>query len=63
MPSDHFWFHLVPKAELARLDADGQAKPKTRIVNHVKQDWCVGPGTPLHNPEYETETGERIPLK
>lgn len=47
----------------ARLDADGTAKPKTRIIQHPKEGWCIGPGMALRKPELEnTETGERIPL-
>lgn len=52
-----------PKTAPARLDPNGDAKPLTRIVHHVNPDWCQGPGMPLHNPEYESETGERIPLR
>jgi hypothetical protein len=50
------------KTEKARLDADGTAQPKTRIVHHPPENGCVGPGTPLHNPEYEDESGVRAPL-
>jgi hypothetical protein len=46
----------------ARLDADGTAKPKTRIVHHPNRDHCVGPGTKLNRPEFEAEDGTRIPL-
>lgn len=46
----------------ARLDAEGTAKPKTRIVNHPKSGWCVGPATVLIAPEYEDENGDRISL-
>jgi len=46
----------------ARLDADGTAKPKTRIVSHPKRDHCVGPGMKLRRPEYEAEDGTRTPL-
>lgn len=46
----------------ARLDADGTAKPKTRIVHHPNRDHCVGPGMKLNRPEFEAEDGTRIPL-
>jgi hypothetical protein len=71
MATEHFWhgwaefyFH-PPKAphERARLDADGTAKPKTRIIDHPKQGDCVGPGMALKDPELENlETGERTSL-
>lgn len=48
--------------ERARLDPDGTAKGKTRIVNHPKAGWCVGPGIALRNPEYEDQNGNRTPL-
>lgn len=47
----------------ARVDAEGTAKPKSRIVHHPKADDCQGPGMALKNPEYEQEGGTRIPLK
>ncbi len=50
------------KTEKARLDADGTAQPKMRIVHHPPEGGCVGPGTPLHGPEYEDESGTRTPL-
>jgi hypothetical protein len=46
----------------ARLDADGTAKPLTRIVHHPPKDARVGPGIPLHAPEHEDEHGKRTPL-
>lgn len=30
----------------ARLDTDGTAKPKTKLVGHFRSGDCVGPGTP-----------------
>jgi hypothetical protein len=46
----------------ARLDADGKATPKTRIIKHVKQGDCVGPQT--HSDSLEFREGEtKIPLK
>ena len=51
----------MPTAK-ARLDADGTAKGKTRIVTHHNVDHCFGPGVALNRPEYETEQGERITL-
>ena len=45
-----------------RLDADGTAKPLTRIVGHPNRDHCVGPGIPPVRPEYEAEDGTRTPL-
>lgn len=49
-------------AAKARLDADRTAKPLTRIVHHPPSGACVGPGMPLHSPEYEGADGERVPL-
>lgn len=46
----------------ARLDADGTARPKTRIVHHPVAGNCFGPGVPLRDPEWESESGERIKL-
>lgn len=46
----------------ARLDPEGTAKPLTRIVSHARAGDCVGPGSALNQPEYETEAGERISL-
>ncbi len=51
-----------PTVERARLDTDGTAKPKTRIIHHPPEMACMGPGTPLHAPEYEDEKGKRTPL-
>lgn len=50
------------KPEKARLDPDGTAEPKTRIVHHPNREHCLGPGTKLSKPEYEDESGKRIPL-
>lgn len=63
MPEDRYIPALPRLIVPARLDPNGDAKPLTRIVHHVNPDWCQGPGMPLHNPEYESETGERIPLR
>ena len=51
----------MPTAK-ARLDADGTAKGKTRIVCHPKVGDCFGSGMTLIDPQYETEQGERITL-
>lgn len=56
-------YRKVQSTVPARLDADGSAKPLTRIVHHPKEGGRIGPGMVLINPEYETEEGERIPLK
>ena len=50
------------KTEPARLDADGTAVPKTKIIHHPNPDNCMSPGMPLHNPELQLENGERILL-
>jgi len=50
------------EAVAARLDADGTAQPLTRIISHPPVNWCVGPGTRLVQPEYEDQSGKRIPL-
>lgn len=48
-------------ATKARLDADGKAAPKTRIIKHVKQGDCVGPNS--HSDSLEFREGDRkIPL-
>jgi len=52
----------TPKAVPARLDPHGTEKPLTRIVHHPHPNHCAGPGIALKHPEYETESGERIPL-
>jgi hypothetical protein len=44
----------------ARLDADGKATPKTRIIKHVKQGDCV---VPWSNGSLEFREGDqKIPL-
>ena len=49
---------FLPKSVPARLDADKTCKPMTRIIHHPEQERCIGPGTPLRNPELENlETG------
>lgn len=49
------------KADPARLDTDGTAKPLTRLVAKVDPDRCVQhPG--LMATHYEAENGERVPL-
>lgn len=54
---------MTLKALRARLDADGTASPKTRIIHHPNPEHCIGPHTPLSRPELEdVETGDRIPL-
>ena len=63
----HYWHHVPdaapPLAEPARLDADGTAQPKTRIISHPNPGHCFGPGMALKDPELEViATGERIPL-
>lgn len=50
------------KATPARLDANGDAKPLTRLLSHPPRDWCVGFGTMAVEPEYEGDDGVRIPL-
>jgi hypothetical protein len=45
----------------ARLDADGKATPKTRIIKHVKQGDCVGPRTHSDSLEFR-EGDQKIPL-
>ena len=45
----------------ARLDTDGTARPKTRLLGHVHAGSCVGPGT-VQADCLEDETGHRIPL-
>ena len=50
------------KAQSARLDPDGTAKPLTRIVSHTESVEYVGPGTPLANPEHVAADGTRTPL-
>jgi len=47
----------------ARLDADGTAKPLTRIIHHPPVGVCVGPGTTLIQPEYEDAAGKRTPIR
>lgn len=65
--SHHFWHFpeesAAPQTDAARLDPEGTAKGKTRIIHHPNRDWCVGPGIALVDPELETEDGSRIPLK
>ncbi len=52
-----------PTAEVkARLDADGTATGKTRIVAHTREGGCFGPGMPLVDLQYEAEDGTRTPL-
>ncbi len=53
---------VMTKQEKARLDVDGTAEPKTRIVHHPNREHCLGPGTKLSKPEYEDESGKRTPL-
>jgi hypothetical protein len=43
-------------------DKDKFAKPKTRIVQHVNPNHCIGPGIALKRPEYENEQGQRTSL-
>ena len=53
----------MTKNKKARLDADGNAQPLTRIVHHpVLNGACIGPGEKLYNPELEDESGHRTPL-
>lgn len=50
------------KNRKARLDSEGTAKPLTKIVHHPVAGHCIGPGTPLRNPELVDEDGTRTPL-
>lgn len=50
------------KATPARLDADGKAKPLSRLIDHRNPGHCFGPGMSLNRPEYEDQDGERTPL-
>lgn len=55
-------FPMPKKVELARLDADGTARPKTRLVGHVRVNKCFRGGNP---PRLELEvvaTGARTEL-
>jgi len=45
------------KPKKARLDKDKSAKPLSEIVTHAKQNNCIGPGSPLVNPEYRNSDG------
>jgi hypothetical protein len=52
---------MAKKTEKARLDADGTAAPKTRIVGHARHGDVAGPG--ITKPDaYEAEDGGRTPL-
>lgn len=53
---------MAKKADKARLDADGTAKAKTRIVGHARPGDVVGPGVPARRLEHEAEDGGRTPL-
>jgi hypothetical protein len=46
----------------ARLDPDGTAKPKTRIVGHPRVGDAIAPWLMPRNPEYEAEDGTRTSL-
>jgi hypothetical protein len=46
----------------ARLDADRTARPLTRLVGHVTQGHCFGPGTVQPDALEVVATGERISL-
>lgn len=46
----------------ARLDAEGTAKPKTRLVGHARAGDCVGPGTVFADAIENVATGERTSL-
>lgn len=47
--------------EKARLDPDGTARPKTRLVGHAREGDCAGPGVTRAD-AYEAEDGSRTPL-
>ena len=52
------------KVKPARLDADGTAIPKTRLVAKVNPKHCVPHGgIGAYATDYENESGERIPLE
>ena len=46
----------------ARLDVDGTAKPRTRIIAHPRVGDVVGPWISSRNLEYEAEDGSRESL-
>lgn len=46
----------------ARLDPDGTAKPKTRLVGHARRGDCIGPGSVGADAIEDTRTGKRTPL-
>lgn len=51
-----------PGVTFARLDADRQAKPKTRLLGHAPFGHCVSPATTPADTLENTETGERTSL-
>jgi hypothetical protein len=53
---------LIPKAEPARLDTDGTAEPKTRLLGHGRFGDCQGPGITKADTLEDTATGKRTPL-
>lgn len=46
----------------ARLDPDGTAKPRTRLVGHARRGDCIGPGSVVADAIEDTRTGKRTPL-
>ena len=52
----------VAAAMKARLDAEGTAKPLTRIIAHVTAGDCIGPANTIPDHIEDVATGERIPL-
>lgn len=50
--------------ERARLDLDGTAEPKTRLVAKSNPEHCIGPGTsPVGGVFHEDESGQRTEIK
>ncbi len=50
-------------AEPARLDAEGTAEARTRILGHGRAGDCHGPGITRADSIEDTRTGERTPLR
>jgi len=51
-----------PTTEPARLDEDGTATPKTRLIGHAQAGERVGPGLTRADAIEDTTTGERTSL-
>jgi hypothetical protein len=50
------------KQPRARLDADGTAKPRTRLIGHAHPNARIGPGFIMADTLEDTVTGERVVL-